>query len=129
MDGTIYSPATPEELVEAGYKPVIDTPYPDDGNTYAHSWQDNPADITGVWTLVHELTPEERRELAYQTEPCCEYDGKTYTCDGLEDLFYKYFAETGKEDKCAEIKAVITAGKAHIREEYPDVPEEVEEAE
>lgn len=123
VGGRTYIPGTEKAYIEAGYKPIEDVPYPTDGNVYEHSWKETKTKIKGVWTLTHELTPAERRELAYQTEKVCTYEEEEYTCDEMESLFYKYFAETGKEEKCADIKAVITAGKEHIREEYPDVVE------
>ena len=125
-DGIWYIPYPEEMMIEDGYKVVIDTPYPTDGNIYTHSWTETDTAITGVWTLERELTPAERREFAYQTEKVCVYEGEEFTCDEMESLFYKYFAETGKEEKCAGIKTVITAGKAAIREEYPDAVEEAQ---
>ena len=123
VDNVTYKPATSEAYVAAGYKPVIYENYPSDGNTYEVSYTETEESIIQGWTLTHELTPEERRELAYETETCCEYQGANYTCDQMEDLYYKYFAESGKEELCATLKAIITAGKAHIREEYPDESE------
>lgn len=119
-----YKPATEEALTVAGYKPVEYTPYPIDGNTYTESWTEEETKIVQTWILEHELTPTERREYAYETEKVCEYLGKTYTCDEMEDLYYKYFAEDGKEDICAAVKAIITGGKAYIREKYPEAVNE-----
>ena len=125
-----YKPATDAALKLAGYKVVSYAPYPSDGNVYESYWEELTAQIAQHWRLVRELTPSEKRERAYQSEKCCEYGDGLYTCDELESLYYKYFAEDGKEDICAALKAAITAGKAHIREEYPDVePNEEEETE
>lgn len=127
IDNITYKPATSEVYIRAGYKPVTYTPYPADGNIYEGSYEDLGEEIVQLWRLVRELTPSERRENAYQNEKCCVYGEELYTCDELEDLYYKYFAEAGKEDICAALKAAITAGKAHIREEFPDEPPEPEE--
>lgn len=124
IENVTYKPATEAALLQAGYKPVSYAPYPTDGNEYESYYEEKTKQIAQKWRLVHELTPSERREIAYQSEECCIYQEKAYTCDALESLYYKYFAEDGKEAVCAEIKAVITAGKAHIREEYPDANEE-----
>lgn len=121
-----YKPATEAVYIQLGYKKVSYTPYPSDGNTYEEYWEEKIKYIYQKWRLVHELTPAERRERAYQTEKCCTYNEVEYTCDELENLYYKYFAEDGKEDICSAIKSVITAGKAHIREEYPDETEQIE---
>ena len=125
--GTVtYKPATDAAYIQAGYKPVAYSPYPADGNTYEAYYEEKTKQIAQKWRLVHELTPAERRERAYQSEKCCIFHDEEYTCDELETLYYKYFAEDGKEEYCAEIKAAITAGKAHIREEYPDEPPQAE---
>lgn len=129
IDDVTYKPATDEIYVEAGYKPIVNFPYPTDGNIYEEYYEEEGDYIMQHWRLVCELTPAERRENAYQTERCCPYGDDLYTCDELEDLYYKYFAEDGKEDICAALKAAITAGKAHIREEYPDEPKPAEEPE
>lgn len=119
--GTVtYKPATDAAYIQAGYKVVSYSPYPTDGNEYEAYYEEKTKQIAQKWRLVRELTPAERRERAYQSEKCCTYNEIEYTCDELESLYYKYFAETGKEEMCADIKAAITAGKAHIREEYPD---------
>ena len=115
-----YKPATEAAYIQAGYKEVAYAPYPTDGNEYQSTYKEMKKQIAQIWKLVRELTPSERREIAYQSEECCVFQEKNYTCDALESLYYKYFAEDGKDAICAEIKAVITAGKEHIREEYPD---------
>lgn len=123
IENVTYKPATEAAYIQAGYKVVSYAPYPTDGNEYEATWKETKKQIAQFWTLVRELTPAERREQAYQSEECCVFQEKNYTCDALESLYYKYFAEDGKEELCAEIKAAITTGKAHIREEYPDANE------
>ena len=115
-----YKPATEAAYILAGYKEVSYMSYPTDGNEYEEYWEELTRQIAQRWRLVRELTPSERRERAYQSEKCCEFNDQLYTCDELENLYYKYFAETGKETICEEVKSIITAGKNHIREEYPD---------
>ena len=46
---THYNPYPVEFLLEDGYKPVIDTPYPDDGKYYEAHWEEQADSIVLVW--------------------------------------------------------------------------------
>ena len=47
---TWYIPGQPEHYIQAGYKEVVNTPYPDDGKYYESSWEEKEEEIVQVWT-------------------------------------------------------------------------------
>lgn len=56
----IFNP-TPNQLTQAGYKPVTETPMPDDapdGQHYDPTYTDTGDTITQVWTLVDDEETE-----------------------------------------------------------------------
>lgn len=55
----LYIPASDEILIEAGYYPIVDTPYPDDGNYYIGSWVIQNNQIIKVWTQTEPPEPPE----------------------------------------------------------------------
>lgn len=124
FENTLYLPPTEAVLKAAGYKLIVELPYPKDGNTYTPEYTDNGQVIVESWVLSHALTPAERRKNAYETEREYEYNGELYTVDELEALYYHYNAETGKSDICKALKSAITAAKKSIRDKYPDEAEE-----
>lgn len=69
------------------------------------------------WEYVP-LINAEKREKAYQTEPCVEFEGKTLTVDEANKLWQIYQAEG--HYKAMELTAVIASAKNAIREKYPD---------
>ena len=44
----------PALLLHYGYKPIILTDCPSDGNSYISSWTETETEITQVWTEVHQ---------------------------------------------------------------------------
>ena len=71
-----------------------------------------------------ELTPAERREQAYNTEPCVALDGSMLTVTEAAQL-WQYYAAEGRTDKTDELTALISAAKASIRERWLDKETEV----
>jgi len=126
VEGTWYIPATEEQLINQGYLPIIDTPYPSEEGNYSASWEIQDGQIVKVWTLIPDTrTPAEKREAAYETKLCVvfpENSNDLITIDDGVKLVYEYSCEN--TEKAAEIvtylKAQITEQKAIIREEYPD---------
>ena len=39
VEGSWYIPATGEQLIQAGYYEIVDTPYPVDGKVYEYHWE------------------------------------------------------------------------------------------
>ena len=66
-----------------------------------------------------EMTPAERREQAYNTEPCVAWDGDMLTVTEAAQR-WAYYAAEGNADKTDALTALIAAAKAEIREKYPD---------
>ena len=115
-----------------GYKPIVDTPMPEpeDGTEvyYTSHWEEQDSQIVRVWTetdppepvpVPRELTPAEKREQAYNTVACVEWDGNMLTVTQAAQQ-WAYYAAEGRTDKTDELTALIAAAKAAIREQYPD---------
>lgn len=66
-----------------------------------------------------ELTPAERRELAYNTVACVEWDGAMLTVTQAAQQ-WAYYAAEGCADKTDALTALIAAAKQDIRAQYPD---------
>ena len=66
-----------------------------------------------------ELTSREKREQAYETRACVEYDGQTLTVDAANRLYLAYSAE-GKTERAQALSTLIAVAKADIRAEWPD---------
>jgi len=66
-----------------------------------------------------ELTNKEKREQAYETRACVEYDGQTLTVDAANKLYLAYSAE-GQTARAQELSTLIAVAKAGIRAELPD---------
>lgn len=66
-----------------------------------------------------ELTNKEKREQAYETRACVEYDGQTLTVDAANKLYLAYSAE-GQMERAQELSTLIAVAKAEIRAEFPD---------
>lgn len=122
-----YCPPTDEIMAEQGlalgWKEIVYTPYPEDGNTYSSAWIEEDTQLIQNWVLEYELTPAEKREWCYKNYPICPLLGKDYTCDELENLYWHYASEFGQENKAQKLKDLITIGKNTIREMYPDIDE------
>lgn len=63
--GKVYYNPTEELYQEMGFLPIIQTPYPTDGNCYTEVWQEQDGEIVRVWiesenTEAHGMTQEER---------------------------------------------------------------------
>lgn len=65
------------------------------------------------------LTNKEKREQAYETRACVEYDGQTLTVDAANKLYLAYSAE-GQTARAQELSTLIAVAKAAIRAEFPD---------
>lgn len=65
------------------------------------------------------LTNKEKREQAYETRACVEYDGQTLTVDAANKLYLAYSAE-GQTARAQELSTLIAVAKAGIRAELPD---------
>ena len=68
--------------------------------------------------IVIQVTAEELREHAYETERLIKWGRVMLTVDEANDMFLKYFAEGSP--KADELTALIAATKAGIRERFPD---------
>lgn len=138
--GMVYNPSG--YIYESvGYKPIIDTPQPEqpeDGPTayYTSHWEEQDGQIVRVWEEAEppepehvptprELTPAEKRELAYNTVACIEWDGTMLTVT-QEAQQWAYYAAEGNTAKTDTLTELIAAAKQAIREQYPD--EEAEQA-
>nr|DAK57446.1 MAG TPA: hypothetical protein [Caudoviricetes sp.] len=66
-----------------------------------------------------ELTSREKREQAYETRACVEYDGQTLTVDAANKLYLAYSAE-GQMERAQALSTLIAVAKAGIRAEFPD---------
>lgn len=72
------------------------------------------------------LTPKERRERTYETEPLIEYDGDMITVDDANKLFLQYSAE-GNTQKYMDLQILIGRAKADVRARFPDGEETTHE--
>ena len=70
-------------------------------------------------TDAPELSPAERREQAYNTDPCVPWDGDMLTVTEAAQQ-WAYYAAEGNTAKTDAITALIAAAKADIRKQYPD---------
>ena len=123
--GLVYNPGG--GLYEAaGYRPIMDTPRPEqpEGGSsvcYTSHWEERDGKIVRVWAeqAKTEPAPSEKRELAYNTLPCVEWDGDRITVTKAAQK-WQYYAAEGSTARTAELTALISAAKAAIREQYPD---------
>lgn len=98
--------------------------YEDDGALLA---TDNTADYSAQERVGNrlrlykssKLTSREKREQAYETRACVEYDGQTLTVDAANKLYLAYSAE-GQMERAQELSTLIAVAKADIRAEWPD---------
>lgn len=132
--GMVYNPSG-YLYQSVGYRPIIDTPQPEqpeDGSTvyYASHWEEIDGEIVRVWTetdphepepvpVSRELTPAEKRELAYNTNLVIEWDSDMLTITQAAQQ-WTYYAAEGRTDKTDKLTALIAAAKQAIREQYPD---------
>ena len=65
------------------------------------------------------LSPRERRELTYETEPLIAYESEQITVDEANKLFLQYAAE-GNNSKCSQLQQLIHEAKTTIRNTDPD---------
>lgn len=71
-----------------------------------------------VETEPIELTPEELREQAYNTEEIIEWKGRLITVTEASQQ-WQYYASEGSSN-ADDLRALISAAKATIREKHPD---------
>ena len=114
-----YSPLSNAQLESLGYKQVVNTDKPDDGNIYSSSWKESANAITQIWTLTHVVTNKEKRQQQYATKKCVELEDKELTIDEANNEYLWYIAE-GNTEIASEIATKIKVQKDIIREEYPD---------
>lgn len=121
-----YAPSSmtdKQELYQAGYQPVDETPAPSDFGEYEYSyiWEEVKKRWVKKWirgSARPDLRPaSEKREEAYQTRPCVSWNDKMLTIDEAVKTWYQYTAE-GRD--MTELSKLIEAEKAKIREEFPD---------
>lgn len=63
-------------------------------------------------------TAEEQREIAYNTEPCVEWENEMITVTHAAQL-WNYYAAEGSE-RATQLTTLIAAAKAEIRERIHD---------
>lgn len=130
----VYNPPDALSLRE-GYLPIVDTPQPEqpeDGTEvyYASHWEEIDGEIIRVWVetdppepepvpVPRELTPAEKRELAYNTVACVEWGGDMLTVTEAAQQ-WSYYAAEGNADKTDALTALIAAAKYSIRAKWPD---------
>ena len=68
---------------------------------------------------AQETTPAEKRELAYDTEPCVVWGGDMLTVTEAAQQ-WEYYAAEGRTDKTDALTALIAAAKEKIRAQWPD---------
>lgn len=117
VDNTDFIPPTEEWLKKNGYKEVEYTEMPQDDNQYASSWKEEKDKIVQVWTISHKTNNMERRERAYETKSCIEYQGETITVDMANKLVIQYEIEN---IDMTDLKEKIHSAKEEIRAEYPE---------
>lgn len=66
-----------------------------------------------------EPTNKEKREQAYETQACVEYDGRILTIDEANKLYLAYMAE-GKTERAQNLSIIISVAKSSIRVRFPD---------
>lgn len=131
--GMIYNPSG--YIYESvGYKPIVDTPVPEpeEGTEvyYTSHWEEQDGKIVRVWTetgppepetvpVSRELTPAEKRKLAYNTNLVIEWASDMLTITQAAQQ-WTYYAAEGRTDKTDKLTALIAAAKQAIREQYPD---------
>ena len=124
-----YIPATGEQLVEAGYYKIVNTPYPTDKKEYTYSWEIIGDEVVKIWTEVpippDTRTPAQKREEQYEKKLCIifpENSNELITIDGAVKLVYEYSCEYTEvaEYIVSYLKQNITEQKAIIREQFPD---------
>lgn len=122
-----YTPYPEDMLIADGYKIVEETTCPADGKQYYFVWENRATTIHQNWVEAPDTrTPSEKREWAYENEPCVELDGELITVDEAEKIYYQYFLETLKNQFCLDLKNKIQYAKGQIRKKYPDPePDEV----
>lgn len=62
-NGTHYNPYPVEMMLADGYKPVIDTPYPDDGGYYNFRYIEETDRIVKEWYEVPAPSPDPVEQL------------------------------------------------------------------
>lgn len=72
------------------------------------------------------LSPRERRELTYETEPLIAYESEQITVDEANKLFLQYSAE-GNTQKYMDLQILIGRAKADVRARFPDGEETTHE--
>ena len=128
--GMVYNPSA-YLYASVGYKPIIETIQPEqtEGGTevyYTPHWEEINGEIVRIWTetdppepepvpVPRELTPAEKREQAYNTVACVEWDGDMLTVTQAAQK-WMYYAAEGRTDKTDKLTALIAAAKQAIRE-------------
>lgn len=126
IDNTWYIPAGEEQFLQAGYYPIENTFYPQDGKIYSSSWELRDNKIVQVWMEIPEppdtRIPAEKREEQYETKECIVYNGDVVTIDEAVKLVYEYSCENTEtaNELVEDLKEQITTQKAIIRREYPN---------
>ena len=129
----VYNPAR-EQYAAHGWLPIVDTPMPDtpegeEPKYYTYHRDVVDGQIVRAWTETEppepetetvpipiELTPAEKRELAYNTVSCIEWDGSMLTVTQAAQQ-WAYYAAEGRTDKTDTLTALIAAAKQNIREQ------------
>ena len=129
-----YNP--PDALyLREGYLPIVDTPMPETAEDaepvyYTSHWEEQDGQIVRVWVetdppepepvpVPKELSPAEKRELAYNTAACIDWDGSMLTVTQAAQQ-WAYYAAEGNTEKTDALTALIAAEKQSIRGQYPD---------
>ena len=68
---------------------------------------------------IPEPTNEERREIAYATEPIIDWEGKMRTCDFVRGLIFTYTV-VGDNDKRVELVEKWIQGREVVKTMWPD---------
>ena len=105
---------TPEQRFSEGYREVINR----DGNGGVYVDGDFIIVETPIPEVV-ELTPEQKREIAYSSELIIDWDGKLRTCDEVLKLLdvYKYL---GSLERLDALLVLWEAGRSEIQSKYAD---------
>lgn len=126
------------ELVKTGERTeqrIIhhDAEYADDGSIITEAWDETVTVQVPVMEAIYrdatteelselvaqESTPAEKRELAYDTVPCIDWDGAMLTVTQAAQQ-WAYYAAEGNTEKTDALTALIAAAKQSIRGQYPD---------
>lgn len=93
--------------------------YKKSGLVYRDATPEEIAEFERQQAATPELPPAERREQAYNSDPCVPWGGEMLTVTQAAQQ-WEYYAAEGRTDKTDALTALIAAAKEKIRAQWPD---------